>query len=417
MTSILLTNSVYRPCIGGIENSLHYIATSYQRLGVEAHVVCSDQTPTGQGRLPASEVIDGVDVCRYANLGRWTNLLGLTPFGGFVQALRFLRGLARQSHFDGIIARQQGVGLAAKLAFPEVPMIYAASSMAAQLNREELRTPFASGLKEAVYSRQSRYLLVPQQHWMQKACIRRADIIAVFSQNMREQVLELVPDAADRIFVHPPGVDTARFAPGVDKPALRSALGLPSSGTLAVAVGRLIRAKGFDRIIDAMAHSGERASDLRVVIVGGGSELAALQEQARDAGLADRVHFPGATDEPERFYAAADFYLMTSRYESFGQSIIEAMSAGLPVLAYRNTGDDRVRTASEELVDSGCDGLLFCLDGGGLPAALERFLGFSLEDRRRMGEAASAKVADRYTWQAFAEFALARFDAVGARAR
>jgi hypothetical protein len=92
MTSILLTNTAYRPCIGGIENSLHYIAKSYEKAGVRTLVACSDQTPSGVGRLPAREEIDGIEVRRYANLGRWINGLGLTPSGNFLQALRFLRG-------------------------------------------------------------------------------------------------------------------------------------------------------------------------------------------------------------------------------------------------------------------------------------------------------------------------------------
>jgi glycosyltransferase involved in cell wall biosynthesis len=413
MTSILLTNTAYRPCIGGIENSLHYIAKSYEKLGVQTLVACSDQTPTGVGRLPASEVIDGIEVRRYPNLGRWTNALGLAPSGTLLQALRFLRGLAKEQHFDGIIARQQSVGLAAKLAFPDVPVVYAVSSMAAQLNREDLRTPFEGRSKEFAYSRLNRHLLLPQQDWMQRACLGRADVVLVFSENMRRQVLDRVPSASERIFVHPPGVDTERFAPGADKPSLRRALALPEAGLLGVAVGRLIRAKGFDRAIDAVALAGDEARDVHLAIVGGGAERDALERRARDAGVADRIHFAGATDRPERYYAAADFYVMSSRYESFGQSIIEAMSAGLPVLAYRSSGDARVLTASDELIEDGRDGLLCHIDGGGLAAGLMQLRERSAEERGEMGKAGMAKVANHYSWRAFAEFALERIRAAG----
>ena len=71
--SILLTASRYHPWIGGIENSLRHLATTLHEMGNHAVVVCGDATPSGVGRLPARDHVDGIDVHRYRNFGRLAN--------------------------------------------------------------------------------------------------------------------------------------------------------------------------------------------------------------------------------------------------------------------------------------------------------------------------------------------------------
>jgi glycosyltransferase involved in cell wall biosynthesis len=410
---ILLINSVYRPSIGGIENSLHYIAKALIERGERVLVACSDHGPSG--RLPRHDSIDGVEVHRYANFGRWINFLGLTPTGDFLRARSHLRELAKQQPFAGVIARQQGVGLAAKQALPHTPLIYVPASLSAHLNLDALRSPFANSLKEAIYSRIHRGLLLPQQSKLQRECLREADAVVVFSENMKRQVQESVPNLSNRIWVHPPGVDSGRFQPGANKAALRAELGLPAHACLALVVGRLIRAKGYDLAIKALASIDAKA--LALVIVGSGGEGAALRRKAEAAGVAGRVHFVPATSEPERYYACADLYLMPSRYESFGQSILEAMSAGLPVIAYRNTAEGGVRTASEELVEHARDGFLCDIDGEGLAGPLRHYLSLGTEARAQLGHQARSKVLGRYTWRALTEFLLERMRWPGARAK
>jgi hypothetical protein len=70
------------------------------------------------------------------------------------------------------------------------------------------------------------------------------------------------------------------------------------------------------------------------VIVGEGPERGALEAIARDLGLAGRVRMPGFIADPAAWYAHGDLFVLPSRWEGFGNVIVEAMACGLPVVAF-----------------------------------------------------------------------------------
>lgn len=96
-----------------------------------------------------------------------------------------------------------------------------------------------------------------------------------------------------------------------------------------LAVGRLHRQKGFDLLLRAIAL----IPDARAVVVGDGEERRALEALACELGIADRVEFPGWDDRVRERFASADVLALPSRFEAFPLTILEAMSAGLAVVA------------------------------------------------------------------------------------
>lgn len=96
-----------------------------------------------------------------------------------------------------------------------------------------------------------------------------------------------------------------------------------------VAAGRLVEAKGFDLLIDAAAGL---AGDFRLDIYGDGALRDALSRQVAERGLGDRVALRGHA-EPDAIFEGADMCVVPSRREGFGNVVVEAMSAGVPVLA------------------------------------------------------------------------------------
>lgn len=141
----------------------------------------------------------------------------------------------------------------------------------------------------------------------------------------------------ERISVIGNGIDPANFAPQ-DRAGARAALGLPAGKRILLSVGHLIERKGFHILIDAVARL--RRDDLLLAIVGDGEMRDALKEQARRAGLAERVLFPGALQPKElpRWYAAADLFALCSSREGWPNVVCEAQAMGLPVVATKVWG-------------------------------------------------------------------------------
>ena len=101
-----------------------------------------------------------------------------------------------------------------------------------------------------------------------------------------------------------------------------------------MAVGRLIRAKGFDLLVQAFARAATARPEWSLTIFGEGPERANLEAQVRDLGLGDRVDLPGRVSDPLEHLACAHAFALSSRYEGFPNALLEAMSCGLPVAAF-----------------------------------------------------------------------------------
>lgn len=100
-----------------------------------------------------------------------------------------------------------------------------------------------------------------------------------------------------------------------------------------VSIGRLARQKGHDILISAFAKVLPTFPSARLVIVGDGDEWAALNAEVKRLGIGDNVLLAGKISDPSLELATADCFVSASRWEGFGVAIVEAMSAGLPVIA------------------------------------------------------------------------------------
>ena len=103
-----------------------------------------------------------------------------------------------------------------------------------------------------------------------------------------------------------------------------------------ISVGNMVPIKGFGDLLEAFREASDRAgTDLELTIVGKGPERETLEQKARDLGIADKVHFTGQLDRREiaELFAESDCFVLLSKAETFGVAYIEAMAAGLPVIA------------------------------------------------------------------------------------
>ena len=171
------------------------------------------------------------------------------------------------------------------------------------------------------------------------AAAQAAGLITV-SEALRARLIELgVP--GHRIEVLRNGVDLELFAPQ-DRAAARRELGLDPGGPIVLSVGWLIPRKGHDLAIRAAAAMPE----VRLVIVGDGSEGAALQRLAKQLGSSERVHFLGSMPQEglATVYSAADVLVLASSREGFPNVLLEALACGTPVVATAVWGTPEIVT-------------------------------------------------------------------------
>jgi len=243
-------------------------------------------------------------------------------------------------------------------------------------------------------------LLTPAQRRVQRLACRLADAIVVNAAAIKER---LIGDGYDpeRIVVIRNGIDLDRFGRSHEGGRLHRELNLPASAPLVAVFARLVPAKGIEYFLEAAASVAPRFPDVRFVVVGEsrilqdgaiveGPYRQELERFARRLGLAGRVVFTGfRLDVPELLPEMA-VSVLPSLSEGLSNSVLEAMAAGVPVVATAVGGNP-------EAVEDGASGLLVPPCDAG---ALARAICAVLEDQElagRLGRAARQRISDRFS--------------------
>lgn len=225
-----------------------------------------------------------------------------------------------------------------------------------------------------------------------KFLIPRADRIRVVSERIRESLVASgYTPVANRVTVLPIFVPPLSGSGTVDLHKK-----YPGYDRIILMASRLTREKNILMAIEAMrgltrtngnARGQARTQNPLLLIVGGGPELENLRRTTHDLRLTDNIKFESWTDDLASYYKAADCLLITSNYEGYGRTAIEAMAAGLPVVM-TDVG------LAGEVVRNGESGLVVPVgDTAALVSALERVLGdAALRDKLAAGARATAQV-------------------------
>jgi glycosyltransferase involved in cell wall biosynthesis len=236
---------------------------------------------------------------------------------------------------------------------------------------------------------------------------RRAGIITACSSDLGRRAIALGADPS-RMEVVPYGVDTDRFRPDpLVRARRRASLGIATHAPVVFAAGRLVRKKGFEYLIDALAKLPPETGVLAVV-AGAGDLDTELRTRAEAAGVADRVRFLGnlVQDEVAAWLATADIVVVPSVRDDSGNVdglpniVLETLASGTPLIATPAGGIGAV-------VENGRTGVLVPeRDSSALAGAIAALAGDPAR-RVRLGEAARAAVSAHFGW----EFVAGRFEA------
>jgi glycosyltransferase involved in cell wall biosynthesis len=215
-------------------------------------------------------------------------------------------------------------------------------------------------------------------------------ICAVSNDLKQHMVAEGFPARCIQVVYN--GIDPGRRPTSLDRVAARDALGLPRDAFVIGTAGRLNPVKRLDVLLQVHARVLHKHPGARTVIIGDGPERAALERQAAQLGIAASVTFGGYRSEVRALMAAFDVYLNSSAYEGVSLTILEAMAAGLPVVATPVGGNPEV------VIDNETGYLV----GGGPQALADAVSHLALDARQRhlMGDAGR--------WRVMRHFSIAR---------
>jgi glycosyltransferase involved in cell wall biosynthesis len=208
------------------------------------------------------------------------------------------------------------------------------------------------------------------------------DIIVTVSVRERRHLRRLgVPGSKLRLV--PNAIEHAELP---DRAEARRRLGLPADAPVVGFVGRLAPQKAPDVLLEAFAELGRRRGDVLLAVVGYGEMEGTLRQRARELGIEANVYWLG--ERPGRqSMPAFNVFALPSRYEGLPYTLLEARSAGLPLVTTPAAG-------AETLVEPGENGILVPPDRPDLLAvALDEVLGDPAA-RRRMGRASLARAAE-----------------------
>ncbi|MBW1686947.1 MAG: glycosyltransferase family 4 protein [Deltaproteobacteria bacterium] len=203
---------------------------------------------------------------------------------------------------------------------------------------------------------------------------------------VRDEIIRVVPSA----------VEPDRIQPQKARHVVRQSLGIePDTACLLVAAA-LVRRKGIDVLLDALALLAEDELFPTLWVAGEGPQRGALERLARDRGVASQVRFLGRRDDVADLLGACDIFVLPSRHEGLGVAALEAMALARPVVATHVGG------LGEAVLHQRTGLLVPPDDASALRAALARLLREPLL-RERLGAAGPARIAKRYHAEAMVE--------------
>ena len=315
---VLITSSSYLPNIGGIENSLYYLA----KVGKcdDVTIVTGDKVLKVNGN--EQRTLLNCRIIKYKSTISRSSFVNamyiwVTAFKAYRQiALGGCDVVITRYHFNTLLCYLAGLRNIKFL----VPGLVKHQSSSKNLNK----------LDSSIKSRLS-YLY---NQLIQYIAFRVSDEIYVFSASMVKQVKSVYGKC--KIIRTQPGVDAERFIFAPNKSI--------NSINLLV-LSRLNHAKNIEMAIEAISY----LPDIyQLKIVGGGPILNQLIELTKRLNLLNRVIFEGSHTEVVKFYSDAHLFLMPSVYEPFGQTILEASSCGVPTVSF-----------DQSLVDTATNDILY----------------------------------------------------------
>jgi glycosyltransferase involved in cell wall biosynthesis len=224
---------------------------------------------------------------------------------------------------------------------------------------------------------------------MERRLARRTARVITVSEALRTEMIDVFGLDSRLVTRVYNGLDLAPFLSGGDRAASRARYGIPPDALAIGLAARFAPQKALDILVEAAVPVLEQYPDALLVLAGAGPLLEFVKTRARATSVRDRILFPGLETDMPGLLSALDIYASSAIAEGLGLGTIEAMAAGLPVVAPTAGG-------TPEVVEDGETGLL--VPPGKAQPLTDALLRLAKDPmlRRRMGEAGRARAVDRF---------------------
>jgi len=253
----------------------------------------------------------------------------------------------------------------------------------------------------------------------EKVIYDECDAVVATTQQQRDILMTSEYDVpTDKIHVIPPGYDDGRFFPVSLEARAAAKRKLDLEGPIVLALGRMARNKGYDLLIRAMSTLFYRVKKVKLLLAVGSKipsedeteQIEKMQRQSAAQGTGNRVLFRNyiPDDQLADHYRAADVFALSSRYEPFGMTAVEAMACGTPTVVTTEGGLWKELTYGREVLYANP------FDSDAFGYAIATILMYP-RVRDRLAKYGSQKVRADYTWAGVARRLLKVLEEVKSR--
>ncbi len=344
---------VIRPAEGGMKEHLTSLAAGLKQRGYVIEVACPGNTPLAAETAQLGLKVHPID------------LVGPLNPGSDLQCIRQLHNILRQGQYDIIHFHGAKAGLVGRAAAVTAGCRNTVLTVHNFIIYEEV--PLA---KKIIFK------------YGEQLLSRVTSKIITVSQALKDDLIANYKIAPDKLIPIYNGIDTSKYKDNPVNHSDRAQYGIISGTEVVGTVARMAPQKGLNYLIEAAAvisqTSPEKAREITFIIAGDGPLRSELEDLAGRLGVRDKVLFPGYVQNIPGLLSCLDIFVIPSIAEGLSITTIEAMAAGLPVVASRVGG-------LPELVRQGETGFLVePRDPRGLADALLRLLA-DREARRQLG--------------------------------